>query len=114
MNTNNLHFESLTPAVFYILLALSRQDLHGYGIMKQVAEDSKGTIKMGPGTLYGTIQRMLKDNLIEEAETPKNEPERRRYYRITSRGRKVLSLELTRYESAVKVAKVLKLLPHKL
>jgi DNA-binding PadR family transcriptional regulator len=106
--TNN--FESLTPAVFYILLSLSRHDMHGYGIMKQVATDSDNTVNMGPGTLYGTIQRMLNDKLITEASSRKKE-ERRKYYTITNLGKKTLSMELDRLKTAMNVAKTLNLLP---
>jgi DNA-binding PadR family transcriptional regulator len=97
-------FSSLTPAVFYILLALSNQERHGYGIMKQVRIDSDERIKMGPGTLYGSIKRMVEDGLIEETEGS-NQPDqdRRKYYRITPKGRKYLSAELERYSKVVKL-----------
>ncbi|MDR3642860.1 MAG: helix-turn-helix transcriptional regulator [Candidatus Doudnabacteria bacterium] len=111
MNNINDQSENLTPAVFYILLALSRQDLHGYGIMKQVVEDSQNKIKMGPGTLYGSIQRMLKDKLVEEADGHAKDEERRKYYRITKLGTKAIGGELERYQSAIKVAKKLELMP---
>ena len=97
----------LTPAVFYILLALSNEERHGYDIMKQVARDSSGKIKMGPGTLYGSIKRMLDTGLIEEAEEkpdPSLDDQRRRYYSITSLGKKLLSAEIMRYKQAVSIA----------
>ena len=101
--------ETLTPAVFYILLALSRENLHGYGIMKQVAEDSNNSVKMGPGTLYGSLQRMLTDGLVEETEGPKGQGERRKYYRITALGKKLLAGQLEQYKLALSVAKKLNL-----
>jgi DNA-binding PadR family transcriptional regulator len=101
---NKQDFSPLTPAVFYILLALATEERHGYGIMKQVKLDSNNSVKMGPGTLYGSIERMLKDSLIEEAgehTTPRQEDERRKYYKISSLGRKYLKAELDRYSHAV-------------
>ncbi len=100
--------ETLTPSVFYILLALCDRERHGYGIMKQAEYDSDGKIKMGPGTLYGNIKRMLADKLIEEAyEKTDNKPgsERRKYYRLTESGRKQLSMELERYSNAIELSK---------
>ena len=97
----------LTPAVFYILLALSTKERHGYDIMKQVTRDSSGKVKMGPGTLYGSIKRMLDTGLIEEAEEkpdPGLDDQRRRYYCITSLGKKLLSAEIKRYRQVVSVA----------
>ncbi len=90
----------LTPAVFYILLALAGGDKHGYAIMKQVKEDSKGRLKMGNGTLYGSIKRMLTDGLIKEAGDrldPTLDDERRRYYTLTEDGRQAFRLEMQRY-----------------
>src|SRR4030042_1038727 len=99
--------QTLTPSVFYILLALCDKERHGYEIMKQSEYDSDGKIEMGPGTLYGNIKRMLADGLIEEAyERPDIEfdDERRKYYRLTELGRKKLSMELERYRDAIKLA----------
>lgn len=98
----------LTPSVFYILLALSDKERHGYEIMKQVKYDSDGKIEMGPGTLYGSIKRMIVDRLIEEAyerPDPEFDDERRRYYRLTEFGRKQLSMELNRYGNAIRLAR---------
>src|SRR6266581_1756480 len=81
----------LTPAVFYILLALASGEKHGYEIMKQVKRDSHGQVKMGSGTLYGSIKRMQAAQLIEEAgekPDPRFDSERRRYYRPTDLGRR--------------------------
>jgi hypothetical protein len=78
----------LTPAVLHILLALSTEERHGYGIMKQVEADSRGKVKMGPGTLYGSIGRMIEAGLIRESNKkvdPDMDDERRVYYKITAR-----------------------------
>lgn len=98
----------LTPAVLHILLALSAKERHGYGIMKQVKSDSQGKVKMGPGTLYGSLGRMIEAGLIRESnkkQDPKMDDERRIYYRITSLGQKALAAELERYREVVAVAK---------
>ena len=97
----------LTPAVFHILLALADRELHGYGIMKQVAADTRDKIQMGPGTLYGSIKRMLAADLIIESDErpdPILDDERRRYYRLTGFGRKVLAAEMNRLSNALGVA----------
>lgn len=102
----------LTPAVLHILLALSIQERHGYGIMKQVESDSQGKVKMGPGTLYGSINRMIEAGLIRESDKkidPKLDDERRVYYKITALGQKSLAAELDRYREVVAVAKQLRL-----
>lgn len=97
----------LTPAVFHILLALADRERHGYAIMQEVAANSEGRVQMGPGTLYGSIKRMLAAKLIEEAEErpdPDLDDERRRYYRLTDFGRKVLAMEVDRLNHLVHVA----------
>ncbi len=98
----------LTPAVFHILLALTGGRLHGYGIMKEAERVSEGQMQMGPGTLYGTLKRLLEEGLIEETEAPADEPEDnrpRRYYRLTDAGRRVLEAEIGRMEQLVAVAR---------
>jgi DNA-binding PadR family transcriptional regulator len=105
----------LTPAVLHILLALSSQPRHGYGIMKQVESDSGGKVKMGPGTLYGSLGRMMDAGFIRESDKkvdPKMDDERRVYYKITALGQKALTAELQRYREVVAVAK--RLSPHTL
>jgi DNA-binding PadR family transcriptional regulator len=97
----------LTPAVLHILLALSAEDRHGYGIMKQVERESRGKVKMGPGTLYGSIGRMISAGLIRESDErvdPAMDDARRIYYRLTGAGRKALEAELDRYRDVVAVA----------
>ena len=98
----------LTPAVFHVLLALADGERHGYAIMQEVAEHTDGTIKMGPGTLYGTIKRLLEAKLIEESEERPDsnlDDERRRYYRLSGLGERVLKAEARRYEEMVKLAR---------
>jgi DNA-binding PadR family transcriptional regulator len=102
---NNL---PLTPAVFHILFALSTDELHGYAIMKRVDVDSKGRVNMGPGTLYGSIRRMLDAGLIKESGKrvdPLMDDERRIYYKISALGKKALQDELDRYKAIVNLAK---------
>jgi DNA-binding PadR family transcriptional regulator len=102
----------LTPAVLHILLALSSGERHGYGIMKQVESDSHAKVKMGPGTLYGSLGRMMEAGLIRESDKkidPEMDDERRVYYEITGIGRAALAAELERYRAVVAVAKKKKL-----
>jgi len=97
----------LTPAVFHILLALADSERHGYGIMQEIAARAGSSVRMGPGTLYGSIKRMLADGLIEasgERPDPALDDERRRYYRLTDFGRRVLTAEAQRLEQVVRVA----------
>ena len=104
----------LTPVVLHILLALAdeRNGKHGYAVAREVEELTEGQINMGPGTLYGSIQRMLDAQLIEERRAGRSdEDERRRFYRLTSFGRRVLSLEVARLASVVAIARRKQLLP---
>ena len=98
-------FLPLTPAVFHILLSLSDTDRHGYAIMQDVHATTKGQIRMGPGTLYGTIKRMIDEELIEESSGDPTEDQRRRYYHVTALGRAVANAESARLYSIVQVAK---------
>src|SRR6478609_2933044 len=89
-------FLPLTPAIAHILLALADEDRHGYAIMQEVERITGGAVRMGPGTLYGTLKRMLASGLVEETEArpdPTLDDERRRYYRATELGRAVLTAE---------------------
>ena len=98
----------LTPAVFHILLALADGEKHGYSIMQEIIAISDNTVKIGPGTLYGAIKRMLAANLIAEtAERPDPalDDQRRRYYRLTDFGERVLSAEARRLASVISVAR---------
>lgn len=103
----------LTPAVFNILLALADGEKHGYAIMLDVEEATEGRMRMGPGTLYGTIDRLLKARFIEESEKrpePDKDDERRKYYRLSQFGRRVLSAEAARLAKAVRLARSRKIL----
>jgi DNA-binding PadR family transcriptional regulator len=98
----------LTPAVFHILLALADGERHGYAIMQQVASRTEGKMRLGPGTLYGSIKRMLAEDLIEESDErpdPELDDERRRYYRLTQFGQRVAAAEVERLAKLVRVAK---------
>jgi len=98
----------LTPAVFNILLALADGEKHGYGIMLEVEANTKRQVIMGPGTLYGSIKRMLKAELIEESDEradPQMDDQRRKYYKLTNLGRRVLSMEAERLASQVMIAR---------
>jgi DNA-binding PadR family transcriptional regulator len=104
-------FLPLTPAIHHILLALVDEERHGYGIMLEVARLTGGQTKMGPGTLYGTIKRLLRAGLIEEADErpdPELDDERRRYYRITKLGTEVLRAETARVSILLDAARAKK------
>ena len=104
----------MTPAMFHILLALADKERHGYHIMREVDERTSGSVKLGPGTLYGSIKRMMADGLIEELDErpdPALDDERRRYYRLTDLGFRVATAEAQRLEQMVKSARAKKLLP---
>lgn len=104
----------LTPTVFHILLALADGEKHGYAIMQEVEARTAGAMRLGPGTLYGSIQRMLKDGLIAEvrdrADAAQGD-ERRRYYRLTGFGQRVLQAEAQRLEDLVHMARSKRVLP---
>lgn len=106
-------FLPLTPAMFHILLALADRERHGYEIMREVDERTEGKVRMGPGTLYGSIKRMLQSGWIEELDErpdPENDDERRRYYRLSDFGFKVAVAEAERLNNLVKSARMKKLL----
>ena len=103
----------LTPAVFHVLLALADGERHGYAIMQEVAESTDGQVKMGPGTLYGTVKRLLEAQLIEESDErpdPHLDDDRRRYYRLTGVGEQVVKAEARRYGEIVEIARGKKLI----
>ncbi len=98
----------LTPAVFHILVTLADGEAHGYAMMQDVNRRSGGAVKLGPGTLYGAISRLLEDRLIEESEErpdPEMDDTRRRYYRLTKFGAKVLAAETERMAELVRAAR---------
>ena len=103
----------LTPAAFHIMLVLADGENHGYAIMREVAENTQGKMRLGPGSLYGTIKRMLADGWIEESDErpdPQLDDERRRYYRLTGVGRKLVQAEAEHLEQLVNIARAKRLL----
>ncbi|MET0420576.1 MAG: PadR family transcriptional regulator [Acidimicrobiia bacterium] len=97
----------LPPSVFHILLALGDGEQHGYAIMGRVEEITDGDVSMGPGTLYGSIKRMLADGLIEETEErpdPALDDQRRRYYRVTADGVRARAAETARMQTLLRNA----------
>lgn len=103
----------LTPAVFHLLLALADGERHGYGIIKEVEARTEGKVRLGPGTLYGSIKRMLDERMIEESDErpdPGLDDERRRYYRLTDFGRRVAVAEAHRLSQLVASARAKHLL----
>jgi DNA-binding PadR family transcriptional regulator len=113
MSSNPEEYLPLTTAVFHILLALADEDRHGYGIMQEVLRTTDGQLRMGPGTLYGTIKRMLAAGLIietDERPDPELDDERRRYYRLTDLGRHVAQAEANRLARLISAAQAKRLL----
>lgn len=103
----------LTPATFQILMALADGERHGYAIMREVAEESGGAVRLGPGTLYGSLKRLLEGGLVEEGverPDPAMGDERRRYYRITDFGLAVARAEARRLDALLRTARLRKLI----
>lgn len=99
----------LSPTVFHLLLALADGDKHGYAMMQAVEQDTGGKMRIRVGSLYGALQRMEQDGLIEESEerpAPELDDERRRYYHLTPHGRKVLTAEARRHAQVARLAKM--------
>ena len=101
----------LTPAVFHVLLALSGGKLHGYAIAKEVVRHTDGNVRMGPGTLYGTLRRLLDEGWVAVSETPGEVDERRRYYRLTGLGKRALEEEVQRMDALVRTARAARIKP---
>jgi DNA-binding PadR family transcriptional regulator len=105
-NPDAERFLPLKPNWFHILLSLANEEQHGYGIMQEVLERTGGKIRLWPATLYGTLERLLEEGVIAEANRrpPADEDDaRRRYYRLTALGRRVLAAESIRLEDLVRV-----------
>ena len=102
----------LTPAVFAILLALAEGDRHGYAIMKDVRTPHGGGVAMGPGTLYGTLDRLMRDRLVEESGL--SDDERRRYYRLTPTGKRAAMAEARQLEKLLADARATGLAPKRI
>jgi DNA-binding PadR family transcriptional regulator len=102
----------LTPSVVHVLLALAGGDRHGYAIQKEVLRQTDGQMRLGPGTLYGTLQRLMECGWVEEASGPARQvDERRRYYRLTRGGRQALKTEMARLDALVRVARAQRVVP---
>lgn len=99
----------LTPAVFHILLALAEGERHGYAVMQEVEARTGGVVRMGPGTLYGSLKRMMASGLIQAA--GEEDGERRRHYALTKLGRAALQAEAERLETLVDAARARRVLP---
>lgn len=107
MKENLDRFLPLSPAALHILLSLAGEERHGYAIMHEVASQSDGRYKLGPGTLYDNLQKLMKERLVEETENTSSGAEaRRRYYRLSELGRRVLATEITRLEEVICKAKL--------
>jgi DNA-binding PadR family transcriptional regulator len=102
MKEDPASFLPLAPATLHILLALAGEDLHGYGIMQEVLRQSEGQYKLGPGTLYDNLQRLMDQGMVQEVSRSAREESRRRYYRLSSLGRGVLTAEISRLERVVR------------
>ena len=106
----------ISPQVFHILLALASGDQHGYAIMQDIADRTDGKIRLSPGTLYGSIKRMLEQGLItelRESQRPKQDDARRRYYRLTALGRKAVWDESKRMAQLLAQARAYGLAPNR-
>jgi DNA-binding PadR family transcriptional regulator len=105
--------DPLPSAAFQILLSLADDELHGYAIMRQVEQQTGGRMRLGPGTLYSSIQALLEGKFIEEVDgpvDPRLQPERRRFYRLTSAGRRLVRAEAEKMADVLRVARARKIL----
>ena len=100
-------FLPLSPATLHILLSLASEEMHGYAIMQEVQRQSEGKYKLGPGTLYDNLQKLMDRGLVEElGRRPEEDDPRRRYYKLSSLGRRVLIAEIARLEDVVREGKM--------
>ena len=107
MRENVSTFLPLSAATLHILLSLAAEDLHGYAIMQEVQRQSEGQYKLGPGTLYDNLQKMIERRLVEElGQKSGDDDPRRRYYRLSSLGRSVLAAEIERLDNVVREGKL--------
>ncbi len=107
MKDDTASFLPLSPATLHILLSLAAEDLHGYAIMQEVARQSEGKYKLGPGTLYDNLQKLIRCKFVQElGHRAGDEDPRRRYYRLTSFGRGVLAAETDRLGEVVREARL--------
>jgi DNA-binding PadR family transcriptional regulator len=106
--------DPLPTAWYHLLLALAGGERHGYGLMQEIAEASAGEVRLGPGTLYGALKRLLELGLVTESgrrRDPGLDDERRRYYRLTPLGRRTLEAEAARHVRLVELARAKRVLP---
>jgi DNA-binding PadR family transcriptional regulator len=102
----------LTPAVMHVLLSLSGGERHGYAILKEVLLHTNNQVRLGPGTLYGTLQRLMECGWVEETDGPGGDTdERRRYYRLSRSGREALKAEVDRLDALVRGARARGIVP---
>jgi DNA-binding PadR family transcriptional regulator len=107
MNEDFNPFLPLSPAALHILLSLAGEDRHGYGIMQEVARQSEGKYRLGPGTLYDNLQKLMTQAIVEEAPgRGRNDDPRRKYYRLTRFGRGLLAAEVERLDSVIREARI--------
>ena len=107
MKEDTSSFLPLSPATLHILLSLAGEELHGYGIMQEVQRQSDGQYKLGPGTLYDNLQKLIERRFVEElGHRPGDDDPRRRYYRLSSLGRGVLAAEIARLDTVVREGKL--------
>jgi len=100
-------FLPLSPATLHILLSLAGEDLHGYGIMQDIAKQSEGRYKLGPGTLYDNLQKLIQRGWVQElGQRAGDDDPRRRYYRLTAAGRSVLGAETARLTQVIREARL--------
>jgi DNA-binding PadR family transcriptional regulator len=104
----------LTPAVVHVLLSLAGGERHGYGILKDVLHQTNDRVRLGPGTLYGTLQRLMETGWVEECTGSGRTEERRRYYRLTRSGRDALQGEVDRLDLLVRTARAQRIVPRAL
>jgi len=103
--TDTGQFLPLSPATLHILIALASEDRHGYGIMQEVARQTNDQYRLGPGTLYDNLQKLLDQGMVEEVDRRDKDDPRRRYYRLTELGDAVVGAEIQRLESVFRKAK---------
>ncbi|HKE28983.1 MAG TPA: helix-turn-helix transcriptional regulator [Bryobacteraceae bacterium] len=107
MNEEFTPFLPLSPAALHILLSLAGEDRHGYGIMQEVARQSEGQYRLGPGTLYDNLQKLMTQGIVEEAASRnRNDDPRRKYYRLTRFGRALLTAEVERLDTVIREARI--------
>ena len=101
----------ISTSAFHILLALADGERHGFAITREVAQETDGEVKLGPGTLYRMLKQLLDDEWIVEVDLPDADDPRRRYYKLTPRGRRIAQAEAVRLANVVRLARARRLLP---